>query len=736
MYRLISFLICILAVFQSFSIAQTGVWQGDTHNSGLTLNRNFSDKPQFDAVANELGVHIIMRDLSASGTVTNKYALLGNDGDVYAQSSFSNFNHGDVRIAASENMVYVATFNKTSQKITLRMAEIILDPYGASDITASSWNSSATDFNPSFSDVRVTDLKLKNSVLHMVYEANADQLYYTSYNLALSAWLATPVELTLGDIPGDENGYYPVLEVSNGKAHMFWLYQKTVSSLSTYRIMGRDYNLANNQLEGAVQYFVNSDGIHLGDPSKFHEIDVTLDEDNYLHVVAHYYQRVGGDDKSGIRYFKRSVNQTTTSESGAVYHGSTDPEHDNLDNMAVGIAVFPAYSLNTTDKIRQVIHTIGGVPNEFILNRRYKDTGNWVNAGQGINTDEEGSGFGLKVLRNLSGLQTVWERRVSVSEKTTTEIGQIWHNRFVGEIIPDVNGVEAISNKLNYWTGKIYIGNDGPSNTVTIAEDATVVMDTDTQLYLQGKNLVIKGVLFYDPSHVTAASGTISTDGIGLLVNRIQAPASPQNLEAEGVCYNCEVELRWVANTESDMDGGVYQIYRDEVYNSTGWSLGFEHVATVNHPASASTVSWIDNASVTDVGDRTLHYKIIAVDNAGYNSGWSNEVQIYAKIPKIATDGSDTPVSKYSLEENYPNPFNPTTQIRYQLSDISDVKLKIYNTLGQLVKTLVSQKQSAGNYAVQWDGSNDLGERVASGIYIYRIQAGDFIQSRKMILMK
>ncbi|MEZ4745917.1 MAG: alpha-amylase family glycosyl hydrolase [Calditrichia bacterium] len=91
---------------------------------------------------------------------------------------------------------------------------------------------------------------------------------------------------------------------------------------------------------------------------------------------------------------------------------------------------------------------------------------------------------------------------------------------------------------------------------------------------------------------------------------------------------------------------------------------------------------------------------------------------------------------QFALAQNYPNPFNPTTAISYQLPSISDVNLKIYNTLGQLVKTLVSQKQSAGNYAVQWDGTNDLGERVASGIYIYRLQAGDFIQSRKMILMK
>ncbi len=102
----------------------------------------------------------------------------------------------------------------------------------------------------------------------------------------------------------------------------------------------------------------------------------------------------------------------------------------------------------------------------------------------------------------------------------------------------------------------------------------------------------------------------------------------------------------------------------------------------------------------------------------------------------LAKHDVETLPAEFSLHQNYPNPFNPTTAISYQLPAASDVKLKIYNTLGQLVKTLVSQKQSAGNYAVQWNGSNDLGEKVASGIYIYRIQAGDFIQSRKLVLMK
>ena len=102
--------------------------------------------------------------------------------------------------------------------------------------------------------------------------------------------------------------------------------------------------------------------------------------------------------------------------------------------------------------------------------------------------------------------------------------------------------------------------------------------------------------------------------------------------------------------------------------------------------------------------------------------------------------GVDDPVAQvptaFSLEQNYPNPFNPTTTLKYALKENVDVSLKVYNVLGQLVKTLVNGQQAAGWKEANWDGTNDLGARVSSGIYIYRLEAGDFVQSRKMILMK
>jgi hypothetical protein len=93
------------------------------------------------------------------------------------------------------------------------------------------------------------------------------------------------------------------------------------------------------------------------------------------------------------------------------------------------------------------------------------------------------------------------------------------------------------------------------------------------------------------------------------------------------------------------------------------------------------------------------------------------------------------------LLANYPNPFNPDTWIPYRLSEPSDVKIHIYNTTGQLVRALDLGRQAAGLYesktrAAYWAGRNQIGERVASGIYLYRIKAGNFTAMRKMILVK
>jgi hypothetical protein len=92
--------------------------------------------------------------------------------------------------------------------------------------------------------------------------------------------------------------------------------------------------------------------------------------------------------------------------------------------------------------------------------------------------------------------------------------------------------------------------------------------------------------------------------------------------------------------------------------------------------------------------------------------------------------------AQFALSNNYPNPFNPTTNINYQLAEDAQVTLKIYNMLGQEVKTIISEAQEAGYYTAKWDGNNDFGARVSSGVYIYSLHAGSFVATKKMNLIK
>jgi hypothetical protein len=90
----------------------------------------------------------------------------------------------------------------------------------------------------------------------------------------------------------------------------------------------------------------------------------------------------------------------------------------------------------------------------------------------------------------------------------------------------------------------------------------------------------------------------------------------------------------------------------------------------------------------------------------------------------------------YSLSQNYPNPFNPTTTINFALPEASHVSLDIYNVLGQKVRTLVNEPLAANNYEVEWDGRNETGSEVASGIYFYKLQTDNFVNTKKMILSR
>jgi flagellar hook assembly protein FlgD len=88
------------------------------------------------------------------------------------------------------------------------------------------------------------------------------------------------------------------------------------------------------------------------------------------------------------------------------------------------------------------------------------------------------------------------------------------------------------------------------------------------------------------------------------------------------------------------------------------------------------------------------------------------------------------------LEQNFPNPFNPTTTISFSIKDAGNVSLIIYDVAGRRVRELLNQRRDRGAYNVVWDGHNDGGSKVASGVYFYRMVAGSFVDTKKLTILK
>ncbi|MEZ4765761.1 MAG: FlgD immunoglobulin-like domain containing protein [Calditrichia bacterium] len=126
------------------------------------------------------------------------------------------------------------------------------------------------------------------------------------------------------------------------------------------------------------------------------------------------------------------------------------------------------------------------------------------------------------------------------------------------------------------------------------------------------------------------------------------------------------------------------------------------------------------------IGANTLADLQQHADNA--QTLWDNPTAIDDLPNPVADD--------FELAQNYPNPFNPTTTIEYRLATAGNISLKIFNIAGQEVRTLVNAAQTAGRYSVNWDGRDNRGMPVASGVYFYRLETQAAVQSRKMLLIR
>jgi 5'-nucleotidase/UDP-sugar diphosphatase len=188
-------------------------------------------------------------------------------------------------------------------------------------------------------------------------------------------------------------------------------------------------------------------------------------------------------------------------------------------------------------------------------------------------------------------------------------------------------------------------------------------------------------------------------------------------IEAIDQCFeNGSIDNPGITNSLKSKLNAVYSLLQKGEYN--------EALATLE-----SFKKHVNAQSGKHISSETAAKLIYLADKLGENI-WNSPIMAKAT-------GTNLQIPEdFQLFQNYPNPFNPQTEIAYYLPFDSHVKLTIYNIIGQKVKILVDEYQSAGTRSVIWDGCDQSGERVASGIYLYRLQAGEVIQTRKMSLLK
>ncbi len=184
--------------------------------------------------------------------------------------------------------------------------------------------------------------------------------------------------------------------------------------------------------------------------------------------------------------------------------------------------------------------------------------------------------------------------------------------------------------------------------------------------------------------------------------------------------FNEEGQIYLTWNTVTDDDLSHYKIYRD-------LTSGFV-------PDSQSMIGESNTTTFIDVDvslDETYFYQISAQDIHGNEGGFSEEISVttVSIINEILPDD-------FVLDQNFPNPFNPTTTISFGLPETSDLSLNIYDVQGNLIKTLFSGAKSAGWYQYNWDGTNDAGQVVATGLYLSRLNAGHDTEVIKMLFLK
>ncbi len=278
------------------------------------------------------------------------------------------------------------------------------------------------------------------------------------------------------------------------------------------------------------------------------------------------------------------------------------------------------------------------------------------------------------------------------------------------------------SSRGNKVFGRLFSKDGTPLGSTFLISD-----DPDIS-YVWSPGVVMNG----NGDFIVAWSCEIKNRGWNVYQRRFHADGSPLG-PSERISQG---EAAYAAAVDISMDGDATVVIVWEGQGSSGLYITAQRFA-----ANGTTIG--NNFTVGITSDTVdQYYPSVVLHNGKIYTAWQAEGTIWANIidfnnPPVSVEGRTTGIPKsFHLFQNYPNPCNPTTTIKYEIPRRSHVRLVIYNLLGEEIVTLENNEVLPGIHEVQWDGKDSKGGDVSSGIYLYRLSVNGYAQTRKMVLTR
>ena len=491
------------------------------------------------------------------------------------------------------------------------------------------------------------------------------------------------------------------------------------------------------------------------------ETSATINASQWYHIACVY-------DGSTIKVYIDGVEESSSNASGSIstystsfylgaYSGHSSSNVGNFDGIMDEVRIWN--DARTVAEIREYMHKeLAG--NESGLVAYYK-----MSNGTGTSLTDNSSNSNTGTLTNMDNSDWVTSYAVigDLGSSYKTDVEGIWSVSGTSESDASNGLTMTVGSALS--TGNFAVFGNNNTNASSTADLGSVGSTLRTgRIWQVDESGTVAATIKIDISDATGDAGNSGTASNYRLLYRsgtsgaFSSAATGSSISGDVVTFNSvslqdgyyalgaqsdatlPVELTSFELLETRNDGITLQWITESEINNLGFNLDrktpitdWSQIASyVTHPAlqGQGSVSHQTIYTFTDNNVQENEYYDYRLSDVDYDGNVE-----YHSLQLMGVSSSNVP-EQFVLYPNYPNPFNPVTTIRYDLSKESLVDITIYDMLGNVVHNLVNANESPGYKSIQWNATNNQGKPVSAGVYLYKIQAENFVDTKKMILLK